>query len=144
MLVEAKAHGNELSAAGKSLPGSDNGWKNHGRIASAIPEANAGLRRATGGEWSLSRDERYHLSNRFAWAWKLAAHGVPVVLVYLGFLDAEDMIADGPLFGTHDDWVDAVRGHAGVAVDESCWEKRLDVAGVPLFPVIRSRRQALR
>ena len=28
------------------------------------------------------------MSNRFAWAWKLADLGVPVVLVYLGFFRA--------------------------------------------------------
>lgn len=143
VLVEAKAHRNELSSAGKSLPGSDNGWKNHARIASAIADGNVGLARASGGEWSLSRDDCYQLSNRFAWSWKLAASGIPVVLGYLGFLDAEDMAGDGPLFRSHDDWVDAVKGHAAGAVDASCWGRQLRVEGVPLLAVIRSRRQAL-
>lgn len=143
LLVEAKAHGNELSRRGKSLLGSDNSRKNHARIAAAIDEANAGLERASGGAWSLSRDDRYQLSNRFAWAWKVAELGVPVVLAYLGFLDAQDMAADGPLFLTHGDWDDAVRRHAAGAVDASVWNTRLDVGGVPFFALIRSRRQPL-
>ena len=143
LLVEAKAHGNELSAAGKSLPGTDNGWKNHERIGLAIAESSSELRRVSGGNWSLSRDDRYQLGNRFAWSWKIAALGTPVILVYLGFLGAEDMGGDGPLFRTHDDWVDAVRRHAAGAVDESCWEKRLQVQDVPLFALIRSHKVPL-
>ena len=52
ILVEAKAHSNELSDGGKSKPGTDNGWKNHARIGSAIEQANAGLRRVAGGAGS--------------------------------------------------------------------------------------------
>ena len=95
LLVEAKAHAAELSTAGKRLRkhSSLNSHANHQRIAEAIQQANAGLRRATGGSWNLSRDHHYQLSNRFAWAWKLATLGLPTVLVYLGFLEAEEMRA---------------------------------------------------
>jgi hypothetical protein len=41
--------------------------------------------------WTLSRDSHYQLTNRFAWAWKLASMGVPVVLGYLGFQGAAEM-----------------------------------------------------
>ena len=143
LLVEAKAHEKELSAAGKSLPSTGNGWKNHERIGLAISESSSELQRECGGSWSLSRDDRYQLSNRFAWSWKIAALGTPVVLVYLGFLDADDMHRDGPLFQTHDDWVNAVRQHAVGAVDESCWGSRLQIQNVPLFPLIRSRKVSL-
>lgn len=37
------------------------------------------------------------MSNRFAWAWKLATMEVPVVLVYLGFLNATEMGDQGSL-----------------------------------------------
>ena len=143
LLVEAKAHENELSTAGKSPPNTDNGWRNHERIGLAIAESNSGLQRASGGKWSLSRDDRYQLANRFAWSWKIAALGTPVVLVYLGFLDAHDMVRGGPLFRTHDDWVTAVRRHSVGAVDESCWGRRLQVQEVPLFALVRSQRIAL-
>ena len=143
LLVEAKAHANELSAAGKSLPETRNGWKNHQRIGEAIAAANVGIAQMTGGYCSLSRDDRYQLSNRFAWSWKIVSLGVPVVLVYLGFLDAEDMRPDGTLFHTHEDWVDAVRQHATGLVNESSWGNRFEVEGVPFRALIRSRRQEL-
>jgi crotonobetainyl-CoA:carnitine CoA-transferase CaiB-like acyl-CoA transferase len=31
--------------------------------------------------WSLSVDSHYQICNRFAWAWKIASLGVPVVLI---------------------------------------------------------------
>ena len=48
LLMEAKAHSNELSNAGKSTPRNENGWKNHERIGSAIEQARAGLGRDVG------------------------------------------------------------------------------------------------
>jgi len=42
-------------------------------------------------KWQLSRDSLYQLANRFAWAWKIASLGVPVALVYLGFIAADQM-----------------------------------------------------
>ena len=42
--------------------------------------ARNGLSAATGLQWGLSRDDHYQLSNRFAWCWKLATLGIPVVL----------------------------------------------------------------
>ena len=57
LLVEAKAHSNELSNAGKSKPRTVNGWKNHERIGSAIEQAKAGLGCVAGESWGLSRDD---------------------------------------------------------------------------------------
>ena len=59
LLVEAKAHSNELSNAGKPEPPTENGWKNHERIGQAIEQANAGLGRVTARPWGLSRDSHY-------------------------------------------------------------------------------------
>jgi len=87
LLVEAKAHDKELSEAGKSQSTTDNSKKNHDRIGIAIEQANTGLNSVLNG-WALSRDSHYQLSNRFAWSWKLTNLGMPVVLVYLGFLNA--------------------------------------------------------
>ncbi len=73
--------------------------RNHAQIGRAISEASLGLKDTMDG-WNLSRDSHYQLANRFAWAWKLASMGVPVVLVYLGFLGAAEMglrLSDRPL-----------------------------------------------
>ncbi len=138
LLVEAEAHSNELSNAGKLKPPTENGRKNHERIGSAIEQANTGLGRVAGGSWGLSRDDRYQLANRFAWSWKLALLRVPVVLLYLGFLNAEDMAQDGATFRSEGDWACALKDYARGAVDDSCWGRRLEVNSMPFRPLIRA------
>lgn len=137
-LVEAKAHENELSDSGKSRPGtSRNSQRNHEKIGQAISDANAELKKLTGNPWNLCRDKHYQLSNRFAWSWKLALLGIPVVLVYLGFLNATDMRDDGELFLSGADWESALKNHGIGCVDNFCWGKSLDCNGTPLIPLIR-------
>ena len=137
LLIEAKAHGKELSTTGKSRPTTPNGWKNHEQIGVAIAEAAARFRIATGKRWDMSRDYHYQLSNRFAWSWKLTSLGVPVVLLYLGFLNAQDMTGEGPVFRSEQDWIRALKARGRHVVDETCWEEWLDFAGVPFIALIR-------
>ncbi len=139
LLVEAKAHGCELDSSGKSLKKNapEDTLKNHEQIGCAIAEAAAGLRSATGRSWKISRDKHYQLSNRFAWSWKLASLGIPVVLLYLGFLEAKDMADDGPLFRSVEEWERVLKDHCQSAIDNTCWEKWMHVNGVPLLPLIR-------
>ena len=135
MLVEAKAHANELDTEGKRKKGNE---QNHERIGQAIDEANHALRSATScSGWNLSRDCCYQLSNRFAWAWKLASLRVPAILLYLGFLNAQDMADDGPLFRSKAEWERIFRKHCRGLVPEVCWGKRLDIGGTPLIPIVR-------
>ncbi len=102
LLIEAKAHDKELGRAGKPLKpdASDDSKAAHNAIGSAIELARIGLSGAMPGEWGISRDSHYQLSNRFAWSWKLTTHSVPVVLVYLGFLNADEMEDCGAPFRT--------------------------------------------
>ena len=139
LLIEAKAHSNELEASGKSLGSnaSPNSIKNHERIGLAIAEAADQFQRATGNRWEISRDHHYQLSNRFAWSWKLASLGIPVVLLYLGFLNAQDMADDGTLFRSEADWKSTLKDHALGAVDEAFWGERVDLDGVPFIALIR-------
>ena len=139
LLVEAKAHADELNVKGKGLDrtASLNSQENHRQIGWAIVEASEGLASATGKPWGLSRDHHYQLSNRFAWSWKLASLGIPVVLLYLGFLNAQDMADDGPLFRSGAEWTRVMKDHSRGALDESCWGEWLDIAGTPLIPLIR-------
>ena len=138
LLVEAKAHENELSHSGKPYPTSPDSHGNHQQIGRAIAEANCGLKLATGNSWHLCRDSHYQLSNRFTWAWKLASLGVPVVLVYLGFLNAQDMAKGEKLFRCCADWERALKTHCDDVVDNSCWGKRWDIDGTALIPLIRT------
>lgn len=133
LLAEAKAHKKELSEQDKC--GAKG--KNYKQIGQAIAEANAGLKKLTGNSWNLCRDKHYQLSNRFAWAWKLASLGIPVVLIYLGFLNATDMKDDGELFHSGADWESALTKHSNCIVDNSCWGKSIDCNGAPLIPLIR-------
>lgn len=132
VLVEAKAHHGELGAGGQTTMNE----ANRARIQEAVAEADHALD-ATDGEWALRCDRHYQLANRFTWSGKLASLGVPVVLVYLGFLDAREM-AGRRLLATTADWERAVRDHAEGIVPGRVWGGRIDVAGAPVIPLIRS------
>ncbi len=144
ILVEAKAHENELPTQGKRLDNnaSENSQKNHEQIGRAITEANLELQSEIGGEWNISRDNHYQLSNRFAWSWKLASLGIPVVLVYLGFLNTQDMACDSPIFKSEEDWKRVLKNYSKNTIDNACWEKRWEFAA-PFIPIIRSCSQPL-
>jgi len=130
VLVEAKAHWDELSEDGKKL-GATTNKENHQSIGDAIQETNTAL----GEGWNLSRDSHYQLANRFAWAWKLSQLGIPVVLVYLGFLHATEM--NDP-FLTPEDWNKCLLAHSEGVVPADAWETNLNPGGAPLIPLIRS------
>ena len=138
LLVEAKAHGKELGEQDKS--GSRN-QKNREQIGRAIAESNREFQSITGRQWCLSRDHHYQLSNRFAWSWKLASLGIPVVLLYLGFLNAQDMAGDGPLFSFDAEWERTLKDYCQDVVDEVCWGEWQDFAGVPFIALIRGYEQ---
>lgn len=145
MLVEAKAHNEELNKeqAGKNWDegkASEDSKKNHERIGEAIQSANEGLQKATSLGWNITRDSNYQMSNRFAWSWKLMHLGIPVILVYLGFLKAEEMRQGKKQlpFATHEDWEALVRSHSRRLLPQQIWESRGEVFGQAFVPLIRS------
>jgi hypothetical protein len=79
------------------------------------------------------------MSNRFAWAWKLTELGVPVVLVYLGFLRAEEMRNNvrTPLTDASD-WERMVKAHSDPLFPREFWNRRWMCNEQPLIPLIRS------
>lgn len=123
LLVEAKAHDDELHTEGKPLnpKASADSQKNHDKIEVAIKEANDEINKIIApGSILISRNNCYQLSNRVAHAWWLANQGIPVVLVYLGFLNCQDM-NDGQrkLFMNDVDWQKCFVDHAKqVGVDK--------------------------
>lgn len=119
LLVEAKANVPELSEApkpaivpraGRSVEGLRRSRENHEQIAAAIEAARRALAPRVPGI-AIHRDRHYQLSNRLAFAWKLASLGVPTVLLYLGFTgdagirDVGEPLRDaehwGALFSSH-------------------------------------------
>lgn len=148
LLVEAKAHKTELvkEAAGRRLEADDSPERkaSHATIGAAIGSARIGLEAATRLNWQISRDGHYQMSNRFAWSWKLAELGVPVALVYLGFLKASDMSKPGEVpFADAGAWEALVRSHSAPLFPWEVWDRRWSVNGVPLIPLVRSLEQPL-
>jgi hypothetical protein len=129
VLVEAKAHAGELNPKDCCAAGNE---QSRQRIDTAIADANQKL----GEGWRLSTDSRYQLSNRFAWAWKVASLRVPVVLVYLGFLSAIEM---GQSFTSHGAWETCLLTYAHGTVPRRVWNSDpIKVNDTPLIPLIRS------
>lgn len=148
LLIEAKAHERELlnTAAGRELAEDDSTGRkeSHATIGAAIKEAQVGLEEATRLTWRISIDSHYQMSNRFAWSWKLATLGIPVVLVYLGFLKANDMSKPGEVpFADAGAWEALVRSHSAPLFPGQVWDRRWSVNGVPFIPLIRSLEVSL-
>ena len=149
ILIEAKAHSAELKAEGKALKkdASADSRRNHTRITAAIDEANTGFNDITFGfqglkhNFNLSINTHYQLANRFAWAYKLASLGVPVVLVYLAFSAATEMEDQGTPFDTATDWIKCLVDHAEGIVPDTAWHATLKVNGTPIYAIIRSTQQ---
>lgn len=136
ILAEAKAHVSELKEDDCCAARNKD---NYDKICSAIEDAAKEL----GNGWSLNPNGRYQLSNRFAWAWKIATLGKPVVLVYLGFLNAEEMQPQQP-FNDAADWETHLRKYAKGYIPDDAWESPKIIGGVPLIPLIRSAEVNIR
>lgn len=140
ILVEAKAHEKELTVptdCGSTNP------ENLEKIKKAIGAANHNLQSLIGGHWRLSHKSYYQISNRFAWSWKLASLGIPVVLVYLGFLNACDMdSANTTLFRSKTEWKRILKEYCKDKFDNKCWGETLDIEGTPFTPLIRDYEQS--
>lgn len=143
LLIEAKAHDKELikeETGRKNIeaPVSGSARRNLLRIDWAIRDASVALSEATGLPWALSRDWNYQMSNRFAWAWKLTDLGIPVALVYLGFLCATEMSDRGKPLADAADWQRLVKNHSRPLFPEAVWDRRWTCGGQLLIPLIRS------
>ncbi len=143
LLVEAKAHNVELrkAQAGKPLGTrvTPNSRRNHVRIGACIQEASLALTGATRRPWALSRDWNYQMSNRFAWSWKLTEMGYPVVLVYLGFLGAEEMRDGNQVpFDNAVEWTAAINDHSATLIPGEIWNTQLTIGRVAFSPLIRT------
>lgn len=134
ILVEAKAHEGEFSDDQCGATNPDNLLQ----IEKALAEATVAWNALASG-FALSANSHYQLSNRFAFAWKLAKVGIPVVLLYLGFLDAHEM-EDGSriLLKDHAQWRRCVLVRSKGIVPDDVWGKTFDVDGTSLTMLIGS------
>lgn len=145
LLIEAKAHDAELKPEGKEIASdaSQDSRANHEKIQLAILEAKQGLTSTTGNEFGLSRDSHYQLANRFAWSWKIAQLGVPVVLVYLGFINADEMFDRGNPLRSDEHWTTLVKRHGESLIPQDVWNREHYVDGQIFVPLIVSMNQPL-
>lgn len=148
LLVEAKAHYGELEkeTVGRKLPASSSEDRkaSHKTILAAIEGAREGLEHATSLPWHISRDCCYQMSNRFAWSWKLTEFGKPVILVYLGFLRAEDMCKPGEVpFADESQWDALVRSHSEPLFPTEVWNRKCAPHGQAFIPLIRTIEQPI-
>jgi hypothetical protein len=135
VLMEAKAHAAELHGGGKPAPSDEGASKrNHDQIRLAIASAKEALSQL-GCETVISIDLNYQLSNRIAFTWKLASLGVPVVLVYLGFIGDEGM--RNPL-RTTEDWFCALSAHAENIFPKPITDRRIDCKAAPFWILART------
>jgi len=140
IVVEAKANVPELSVAGKPVDSTASAAsaENHQRIGRAINEACAELQRISAST-AINRDSHYQLSNRVAFAWKLASLGVPTVLVYLGFLGDEGIKDAGAPFTDSAHWEATFAEYAHSMVPKDLFERRIDCRAAPAWFQVRSR-----
>lgn len=112
VLVEAKANCAELKVDGKVLAddASVHSRENHDRIRAAIEEARNGLNAIVPGV-RIDIGTHYQLSNRLAFAWKLASLGVPNVLVYLGFTGDLGIVDAGEPLQSEEHWSEVFMRH---------------------------------
>ena len=142
VLVEAKGHVAELSDAGKRLTKRHTPEEqrrtndNHERIGTAIAEAAIALQRTVPGI-SISRDKNYQFANRIAFAWKLASLGIPVAMIYLGFIGDNAISRPGEFFHSSDHWQDAFRRHTAEHFPAAMQGRRIDCGAASFWLLVR-------
>jgi hypothetical protein len=145
ILVEAKAHAAELKPDGKGKAVRDTEEQqqrtdeNHARIAAAIREASQALASNLRGV-TLTADANYQFANRVAFSWKLASLGIPVVLIYLGFIGDDQIATKGTLMAD-EDWRRAFVDHTALHFPGAHLEKPIATeGGAPFWVVLRTLR----
>lgn len=140
VLVEAKANVPELSEARKPqrVGASAKSEANHRQIAAALTDACEGLRTFNAGV-TLSADSHYQLSNRLAFAWKLATLGIPTVLMYLGFTGDTGIRDAGEPFANEEHWEEVFDRYRDGIVPGDLLERRLECGTASVWFLVRSR-----
>lgn len=139
LLVEGKAHYGELDyeKKGKRI-NKESSNLNHERIRYAIKEANDSIR-GIAPDISISIDYCYQFSNRVAHAWWLAKHGIPTVLLYLGFLNVNEMnYGKRRVLETASDWQNCFFEHAQKVGAEKIIDKWINCGKSSFITICKS------
>ncbi len=101
--------------------------RHHDKIGDAISEARGALSNFCS-DIMISRDNHYQLSNRIAYAWKLASLGIPTILLYLGFANDPAWISARDHFDSKQQWHDAIQGYfAEVGAEDLLCQRRIQL-----------------
>ena len=88
---------------------------------------------------AISQKSHYQLSNRIAFAWKLASLGIPTVLVYLGFCGDDGIRDAGEPFRDEAHWNETFAQYAHTLVPQGLFNQRLDCGKAPAWFLVRAR-----
>jgi hypothetical protein len=140
VIIEAKAHKNEALINGKKLNNDapETSKENHEQIKKAIEEANDFLKNKYY-KINISRDSHFQLANRLAYSWKFASLGIPVVLMYLGFINDLAMQDVGEPFHDQNDWMNFMNGYIKGVFPVELLEKEIDCGLRSFRFLIRSK-----
>jgi len=139
LLVEAKAHESEMAEQNKkSRPDTANpkSVSNDRQIRQVLDRTNSAMGRLGFGAFGLSADHHYQLSNRIAYAYKLATLGLPVVLMYLGFIG--DCSFPKDWIRSADHWQRLVGGYIQGVVPQGFPDRHVPVGPGSLVLIVRS------
>ena len=138
LVVEAKAHHGEMKQGDKKRPPKPQPKRiaNDLSIRLRLCEQSCVLSRLGFGEFTLSADRHYQLSNRLAYASKLAECGLDVVLMYLGFTHSD--IDRKKAFESGEEWDALVRQHLDDIGSATILGERLDIGRGTLQVLVRS------
>ena len=142
LLVEGRVNTGELFYNGikKILSNlkTDNVMANQVSVAKAIKEANTGINKTVKGV-ELSTENCYHLSSRISEAWWLANKGIPVILLYVGFLNYEKLsYKKHKVFTTDAEWQDLFKKHTEKVGVDKLLEKSIDCGAASFTTIVRS------
>jgi len=85
----------------------------------------------------LGRTSDYQLSNRIAFTWKVASLGIPVVLLYLGFI-GDDTFGDKKLIdGNH--WKREIEEHLKTIGSPDILGRRIDTGNADMWMLVKPR-----
>ena len=141
ILVEAKAHRGEFYY--KNSCGA--GEESRKAISHALDKAQELLENGFP-EMSFDMDYSYQLSNRIAWSVKLAENGIPVVLIYLGFLNCPEMDhGNYKILKSREYWKKLVLNYPGkktrgtwASIPAEYWNSKIKIGDTSFIPIIGS------
>jgi hypothetical protein len=103
----------------------------------AISEATSALQ-LIAPEISLSRDYCYQFANRIAFAWKIASTGVPVAMIYLGFIgDARIISHIDDCFNDAREWRKSFTEHTGRCFPPSMYDREINCGAASFWLLVR-------